>query len=106
MTLKLRIDSIFKNFWHNVKNADRLIIADISLCVLSEEWFDFSNLKIIWCNPWGNGKINDMSKGPFKTEATSFKNLAGMLSSPALFEGFKPRSFFSRIQKVAFDKNL
>ena len=65
MTLKLRIDSLFKNFWHDVKNANRPIIANISLFVLFEERFDFSNLKIIWYNPWsnhGNGKINDMSK--------------------------------------------
>ena len=62
MTLKLRIDSLFKNFWHYVKTADRPIIADISMFVLFEERFDFSNLKIIWYNPWGNGKINDVSK--------------------------------------------
>ena len=62
MTLKLRVGSLFKNFWHNVKHADRPIIADISLFVLFKERFDLSNLKIIWYNPWSNGKINDMSK--------------------------------------------
>ena len=39
MTLKLRIDSLFKNFWHDIKNADRPIIADISLFVLFEIFF-------------------------------------------------------------------